>query len=442
MKIPRYAVVIIVAALALAGLAFALRPRALSVTTQRVSFGPLAQTVEAEAKTRVKERYVVAAPVSGRALRLLWKEGDSVQSGALVARIDPLPANAAVQQALAQIQSLREEQSGIETLKPKAEAIAQGQARTASARASYEAARERVVAAQASYEQALRDEQRVAKLEASGYLPSAQLESARLARNAAQQSLRAAQRTADAAAAEVRAAQAAVAEIEAKRSDPEYLRGVYGAQIAAIEAQLRALEDQAARTSVRAPVTGVVLRVPQRSEQYVTAGTPLLEIGDRRSLEIVADVLSPDAVSMRPGNTVTVVRGAGEQHPRARVRLVEPAGYTKVSALGIEEQRVNVIADFVDPPGALGDQYRLDVQIATWSAPHVLRVPLAALFRCEAQWCAFVVDANVVRRRVVRTGHQGDEFVEVLSGVRDGEAVVLHPSDQIRDGSRVEVAAR
>ena len=139
---------------------------------------------------------------------------------------------------------------------------------------------------------------------------------------------------------------------------------------------------------------------------------------------------------MRPGDPMVVLRGSGDRTPRARVRLIEPSGFTKVSALGIEEQRVNVIGDFLDRPGALGDGYRLDVKIVTWQAPAVTRIPLAALYRCATAWCTFVVERGHAHRVEVTVGHRGDDRAEVR-GVDPGRHVILHPSDRIDEGTPI-----
>lgn len=424
-------------ALATAAVLYAVRPKPVSVETAAVTRGPMSQSVDVEAKTRVRQRYVVAAAVAGRLSRVNLLEGDRVKAGTIVATLDPLPQNAAVESALAQIAELQQQRAGVETLRPKPEAIAQAESRAAGAQAAYRVAVQRRDAASAAYAQARRETARAAQLERGGYLPRAGLESAQLAETSRSKELAAAQSTLALAATDVEAAQAAVAELRAKQADPEYLKRVYDARIAAVRSNLRALADQAARTAVRAPVSGAVLRVAQKSEQYVAAGTPLLELGDVHGLEIVADVLSSDAVRMRPGNTIEILRGAGDRRLTGRVRYVEPAGYTKVSALGIEEQRVNVIGDFTAPTGNLGDQYRLDVRITTWQSPNVLRIPQAALFRCADAWCAFAVESGRAKRVHLRIGHQSDRDAEVLSGLTPNQPVILHPTDRIDDNTPV-----
>jgi HlyD family secretion protein len=170
------------------------------------------------------------------------------------------------------------------------------------------------------------------------------------------------------------------------------------------------------------------------------AGTPLLDVGDPSAIEIVVDVLSADAVRIRPGAELWVEDWGGEKPLRATVRRVEPSGFTKVSALGVEEQRVNVIADFVDTPDGLGDGYRIEARIVVWQAEDVLRVPSSALFRHGEGWAVFVLDGGIARRRGVEIGARGPFAAEVKGGLADGERVVLHPSDRLADNVRVKPA--
>jgi HlyD family secretion protein len=185
-------------------------------------------------------------------------------------------------------------------------------------------------------------------------------------------------------------------------------------------------------------VRGRVLRVIEKSERVVTSGTPIVVVGDPSKLEVVVDLLSTDAVKVRPGTAMLLENWGGEAAIRARVRTVEPSAFTKVSALGIEEQRANVVADFVDPPAPLGDGYRVEARIIIWEAESVLKVPSSALFRHGDGWSVFVVESGNAVRREVEIGHRSQFEAEVLKGIEEGAQVVLHPTNQISDGSRVE----
>jgi HlyD family secretion protein len=221
--------------------------------------------------------------------------------------------------------------------------------------------------------------------------------------------------------------------------------------VAVARAALLAGEDGAGeerrRVVLRAPVDGRVLRVLEQSDRVVGAGTPILEVGDAAQLEVVVEVLTIDAVRVRPGMPVALAGWGGEGTLPATVRTVEPAAFTKISALGVEEQRVRVIADLAGPPGPLGDGYRVEARIVTWSAPSVLKVPASAVFRRAAGagqapagdqgWAVFTVAAGRARLRPVAPGHRTAAEVEVLSGLAAGERVVLHPQNELRDGARV-----
>ncbi len=192
--------------------------------------------------------------------------------------------------------------------------------------------------------------------------------------------------------------------------------------------------------SLRSPVGGVVLRRLHESEAVVPAGEPLIEVADSSDLEVVSDYLSTDAVKIRPGMRVDIDRWGGDAPLPGRVRRVEPSGFLKISALGVEEQRVNVVIDFDDRKGAsalLGDGYRVETRVVTWEGEDVLQTPTSALFRSGDGWAVFVASGGRARLRAVRIGHQSDLGAEVLGGLQAGERVVAHPSDSVSAGVRI-----
>lgn len=378
--------------LAAAGLIlWRLRPRAVDVEVVAVATGPLRETIDEDGETRVHDRYVVAAPVGGRLSRVRLRAGDSVSGGELVAWLEPAPLDARDRrQAAAQI----------------AAAVDAGHAAEAAA-----------LAAEAALDQALRGRMRADSLAVQGHLSPAQREEAELLE---------ATRRREAEAARARAATAA--------HDVERAR-------AALLAASETSSLRQGRTPIHAPVAGRVLRVLEESERVVLAGTPLLELGDPSRLEVVADLLSTDAVKVRTGDTVLVEQWGGGKALRARVRTVEPSGFTKISALGVEEQRVNLVADLVDSPGPLGDRYRVEVRVVLWGVSEALKVPLSALVRDGEDWSVFVVSGGRARARRITLGHRGAFEVEVVSGLQSGEPIIRYPSELIRDGLRVTVIA-
>jgi HlyD family secretion protein len=335
-----------------------LRPTPIAVETAQVERGLLQETVNAEGKTRVRDRFVVAADVDGRIDRIELESGDSVKKGALIARIDPLPLNTSVKQALGRLAEAQAQRAGVETQRPKSAAIDQATARINAATANQEQAVAKVAQAKAALVQAKRDRQRAKELEAAGATTRQSRETAELNETTRNKELEAAAQAAQAATAEVAAAQKDRALLQAEQSDPDYLLRVYEAQITSIEAELSRLQDDASRTAIRAPADGQVLRVLKESAQFVAEGTPLLELGDPARLELVIDVLSSDAERIRPNDPISVEQGTERPPLQARVRRIEPSAFTKVSALGVEEQRVNIIGDFIAPPRSLGDAYR------------------------------------------------------------------------------------
>lgn len=382
----------------LVAVALAIRPSPLPVDMARVERGALRVTVDEEGRTRVRHRYVVAAPVDGRLLRIALLAGDEVGAGEVVAHIRPAPLDARTR--------------------------ATAEARLEAAGARVAEAEALVAKARAAHAQADRDLVRARRLAEAGTLAPGELE---------QRELEAASRRREVDA--MRAArESALYEHEAARA-ALLAPDLDGVPVPAPEAAC----GDAPCLPLRAPVSGRVLRVFEESERTVAPGTPLLEIGDPRDLEIVADVLSTEAVRIRSGAEVIVEEWGGDEPLAARVRLVEPSGFTKISALGVEEQRVNVIADLAPDsvPATLGDGYRVEVRIVTLEAPDAVRVPASALFRRGEGFAVFVVEAGRARRRVVSIGARAAFEAQVLTGLEPGETVILHPSDQVDDGVRV-----
>ncbi|MGE3542262.1 MAG: efflux RND transporter periplasmic adaptor subunit [Candidatus Tectimicrobiota bacterium] len=415
----------------------ALRPTPLQVDLGQVRRGPLRVTVNAEGKTRLRQRYIVSAPVTGRLERLHLKEGDVVEAQAVIAQIDPLASDMAVREAQARLAEWQAQKSGVSTLRPKREALVQARARVVAAQAAHRKAEARLEQSRAALVQATREQQRATRLEASGTISREARETAQLNETMRSKDVEAAVLEVQSSLAEIEGARAALAVLEAQQHDPDYLLDVYSARIASVETELARLRDAARRTDIRTPGAGRVLRLLQENERVVTAGTPILEVGDVTQLELVVDVLSTDAVRITPGAPTLIERWGGGYTLQARVRLIEPSAFTKLSALGIEEQRVNVIADFVEPPGSLGDGYRVEARIVVWETPSTLTVSSSALFRCHEAWCVFVAQEDTARQRQVEVGQRSDFVVEILQGLAEGERVILHPAEQIEDGRRI-----
>lgn len=368
----RILIVVVVLAL-LVLVALLLRPSPVEVEIGRVERRPLQTFVEEEGQTRVRDRYVVGAPVTGQLQRVEFEPGDPIEAGAPLFRILP---------------------SLSPPLDPRS--AAELRQRLRAAEAGHQAA-----IAHAEFTRA--ELERVRELTDRGALAARDLELAETEAETARRQVQETRATADA------------------------LRAQLGAPT----------EPGTGAIVVHAPVGGVVLRRIRESEGVVPAGTPILEIGDVRTLEVVTDLLSEEAVRVEVGAEVLLERWGGKEPLRGRVRRVEPSGYTKVSALGVEEQRVDVVIDFLSSPEALGDGYRVISRIVTFSADDALVVPSGALLRTGPDWSVFRVTEGRAELLRVRIGARGDDFVQILEGLEPGDEVVLYPGDRIEDGARV-----
>lgn len=421
---------------------WAFRPSPILVDVKQVQRSNLQVTIDVEGKTRVRDRFVIASETNGHLARITLNEGNTVTPGMVVAQIDPLPLNASVQEVLGRLAEWRAQRAGVVTQRPKVETVQQARTRIQVAEARQQQAEARVSQARAALLQAQRDRDRAQQLAATGAIAQQDREVAELNETTKAKELETAILAAQAEASEVEVARAALAVVQQEQSDPDYLLSVYDARIAGTEAELAKLRDEAARTNIYAPVAGRVLRIHQKSAQFVTPGTPLLEIGDPAKLELVIDVLSTDAVRIKPGNPILIDQSLDQRTAptsvQAKVRSIEPAAFTKVSALGVEEQRVNVIGDFIDSSQLFGDAYRVDTRIVIWQGKNVLKAPISSLFRChQSTWCVFVMEQGKARQRQIVIEHRSDREAEVKQGLSQGERVILHPTEQIKSGIRV-----
>jgi len=376
---------------------YAFVPRPVEVEIVEAKEGAMQISIDEDGKTRVKERYTLAAPLAGRLLRIDLDPGDTVQAGkTMLALIEPA------------VPALLDERT-----------LAQSEARVKAA----EAALNRSLANQNSADQRRRqaeaNTQRRQKLFDQQMISRQEFDDASYAWQTAREDHRAALFAVQIARSELTQAKAALLRLR----------------------ELTPGEQQDA-FPLLAPADGQVLRVLQESATVVAPGTPLVEVGNAKDLEVVIDVLSSDAVRIRLGQRVLLEQWGGGEALPGRVRLVEPAAYTKVSALGVEEQRVDVVVDLETPPESrptLGDGYRVEARILVWEKDKVLKVPSGALFRREGQWAAFVVDGNHARLRPLRAGQSNGLETEILAGLNAAERVILHPGDKVADGVRVQV---
>jgi HlyD family secretion protein len=372
----------------------AMWPSAIEIEAVKVERGPMQVTIDEEGETRVRQRFVVSAPLMGRVDRIELEPGDAVVRGkTVVARLTPAPSplidprttselNAASQAAQAAVGQSRAERERAASVLTRAQSTAR----------------------------------RLEALLKAGAVSGDELEAAQTAQRTAEEALRAA--------------------------DFAQARAEYELQLA--RARLRPASSSSGgggTVSVVAPVDGVVLKRMRESAAIVPVGDPLVEIGDPASLEIVSDLLSTDAVKVATGSAVLIEQWGGGTVLNGRVRRVEPSGFMKVSALGVEEQRVNVIIDFVNraEAGNLGDGYRVEVRIVTWRVDSTLKVNVGSLFRRGDDWAAFVIDNGRARLQPVKMGQRNDREGEILQGLSEGQLIALHPPDTLQDGARIKL---
>lgn len=367
-----------------------LRPR-IVVEIAPVQRGAITVTVDEDGKMRVRDRYVVNATLTGELERISLHAGDLVQAGQPIATLVSLAP-------------------GLLDVRARGEA----EARIGAAAASQARAQAAADRAQSALKFARSDAERMRTLADKGAATRRDLERAETELQAAEKDLRSAQFAQHAATHELEMAR--TARLTRQRGGERF--------------------------ELRAPVSGRVLRLARESEGFVNAGEPLVEIGDPSSLEAVIDVLSTDAVEIVPGADATLVHWGGKAPLKARVSRVEPSAVTKVSALGVEEQRVNVILDITSPPAEwrkLGDGYRVEAQIVVFRGTDVLKAPTSALFRSGQDWAVYVVDGRRARKRKVAVGPSNGVELVVDAGLREGERVLLHPGDAIHEGTRVRL---
>lgn len=391
---PRLLIGLILAVLALA-IFFAMRTPPIDVDVAEVTRGPMLVTINDEGETRVRDMFVISAPINGRLMRINLDAGDPVVAGkTVVARIMPAQPD---------------------FLNARNEAETRAQIRSLEAAVQSSAAR--IAQAEADRKLAAANFNRIDALYGRGFATKTAHDATRAARDSSAARLTEARGAAESARFELRAARARLMAPSADSSGGDIL-------------------------SVFSPESGFVLRLTHESETPISAGTPVIEIGNPTDIEIVTDLLSGDAVKIRPGSRVLIENWGGEKPLTGKVQRIEPFGFTKISALGVEEQRVNVIIDFAKSLAArqrLGHGYRVIVKVVEWEGNDVVQAPISALFRDKGQWSVFVIRDGKAALVPVKIGRMNDERAQILDGIKADEEVILHPSEKIEDGTRVRL---
>ena len=384
MKFSKTQRIAVISGVVVAGiLIFVMMPSPLQVDSESIRRGELTVTLDGEGMTRVRDSFTVASPVNGRVERITLEEGDFVQKNSVVARVTPPPLNT------------RE--------------FEEAEARSRSAEAVLEAARASERQVKVDLDQAARKYNRYKNLYRKGAVAAETFEDVKTAWQVLQKQH-----------------QAALLNVESARYDLEAARSVIGKP------------GSGNTVDILAPDSGRVLRVFEKSERVVSAGTPLVEMGNPEDIEVVIDVLSSDAVKVEPDMKVQVEEWGGGTALSGVVRTVEPAAFTKISALGIEEKRVNIIVDLEEPESRLGDNYRIQAKIILWQGEGILQVPISSIFRGDQGWNVFVIKKGKAVRQPITIGKRGTYYAEVLDGLKEGDVVVIHPTNDLEDGMSVK----
>ena len=381
----------------LGGFYYAMRETPTLVDVATVSEGPMHIAIREEGTTRVRDVYTVSAPIAGHLARTVLEEGDEVEAGrTVVASIHPLDPPLIDRRTEAELVAARDAARA---------AVALAEIELQRAETALRLANNELERAVRLFEPRVISESALQRVQNDVEMQSAQVETAR---------------------ATIGVRQAELASAEARLMQPE----TTGA------------EGQDCCVNIYAPVDGVVLSVMAKSEQAVSTGTQIAEIGDPNRLEIVVDLLSADAIRVRPGARPSIGDWGGDDALPGVVRRVDPAGFTKVSALGIEEQRVNAVIDLEENGGRLGHGYRVAAELTIWECEKCVQVPIGTLFRSGNNWNVFRLEGDRLRRTEVSIGRMNTEVAQVLGGLSPGDLVVMHPSDTVDDGSLVEARAQ
>lgn len=395
-KYARKLLYLLLAIAALAGLVYAFMPGPVAVDLAVAAHGPLRVTVDEDGRTRIKERYVITAPLAGHMQRVEWHPGDAIVAGKTI----------------------------LTTIQPNdpalldARALTEAEARLRAAQAGVQLSQATQSRMNEAYELAKHNYDRAKTLFETQAIARENFDQAEHLERIADKELRSSQFNVKVAEFELEQAQAALSRSQISQTAQQKLESFV----------------------IRSPIQGKVLRVLQESAGPVLAGTKIMEIGDPRDLEVEIDVLSSDAAKIKRGDKVLFEHWGGTDVLHGMVRLVEPAGFLKLSALGVEEQRVYVIVDFLDPPEkreSLGDGYRVDARIVIWEGQNVLKIPTGALFRSQGEWAVFLLKNHKSRLTRIKLGKQNTLEAEVLEGLQPGDQVVLHPSDRVKEGTTI-----
>jgi len=435
-RIKRWLGFALILALVAGGWAY-LKTRPVLLGICRPTVGAVAAYVAEDGKTRLDEEYTVTMPIAGRVRRIELEEGNGVTSGDVVARIDDFELRRQLDKLRAQVEETRKLIEGVDIAKPKPEDLESARLKVAEARFQLDSTSKSIGIATIALGDAERDFRRMENLLAGGVVQRAQYDTAKAALDKAREALANDRIRSQAARKTLEIAQVASDRLRRSVDDNEYLRGVYLAQIRQTDAQTALIQDQLSKTIIRSPVTGDVLDKYAKDEQVLQAGTALLKIGDMSTIEIESDILSEEVGRVQPGQRVEISgKALGGQTVEGKVKRIYPGGFKKISALGIEQQRVKVIVAFDNGPLRLRPYVSVDLRIVTDERKNVLTLPDQAVFKNGNDWAVLVIANGRLVVKPIEIGLRNDQLVELVKGIENDAVVVAEPTNDLRPGQR------
>lgn len=424
--------------LILAAAGYTFRPRPLLVAVGAPVRITVREYIAEEAKTRLDAEYLIDMPIAGTLERIEWKAGDMLEAGAIIARIESFELERQIRGMESLIAQARAQVTGVDSGKPKPEDLAAAALRIREASDALRIAEKDKTIAEIDFADAERAVQRARSLRAEGVVSQAELEEAERRYKGLEQNIARVRLVAQAAAKQLEIATLNEQRLRGSVDDNEFMRTVYEADIVRVEAELEVLRRDLERAIIRAPVAGPILEKYIEDRRVLPPGTPIVKMGELATLEIECDVLSEEVVKVKPGNPVEISgKALGDAVHSGTVKRIYPSAFMKISALGIEQQRVKVIIAFDEPVPALRPGTRLDVKIVTAESPDVLAVPERATFRREGQWYVFTAENGRARMRPVAIGLKNDDWAEIASGLDPESAVITEPRNDLDDHARV-----
>ncbi len=420
------------------GAIFALMYNPLPVEMTDVTKRTVREFIAEDAKTRLDDEFIIAMPISGTLLAPDVEIGDDVEAGMCIARVDEFPLEQQIKASEALLAQVQAQISGVDVQKPKEEDLMTGEVRVNEARDNLAIVRKEREIAETNYNEARKELGRIERLFEQGALPQSQLDEATRLHENMKDTVSRLDLTISATEKIVRVAELSSERLTGSVDDNEFMREAYNADIDRINAQLESIRTDLSKAQINSPVDGIVLEKYVEDERVMMSGTPIMKIGDVSSIEIECDILSEEVVDIVKGDTVEITgKALGDQVIMGTVKRVYPSGFMKISALGIEQQRVRTLIEFDNSEIALRPGTSVDVRVITEESADTLAVPERSVFRHNNGWAVFAVDGTQARLTPVELGLKNDDWAEIISGLELDQTIIAEPKNELVDGARI-----